>query len=77
MRTNAELLEDLHSMSFLPKAFFKHDTSFNGILLDSGFLAAAIQQCVGHFTFQEAFDRTGRILNVRPSENQQNKTNKK
>ena len=57
-RTNGELLDELRTLPFLPEGFFKPDTSFNGVLLDNAYLANAIQMCVGHMTFQEAFDRT-------------------
>jgi len=41
-----------------------NNKSFNGVYLVTATLRKAIMECAGHETFQEAFDRTGRILNV-------------
>jgi TAG lipase/steryl ester hydrolase/phospholipase A2/LPA acyltransferase len=71
-RTDAELAEVFAKLDEFDISFFNNSRALElvhsflqkGVLHDMSFLQRKLKQLLGNYTFLEAYERTGRILNV-------------
>ena len=71
-RNDAELVDLMEKFYYLDLTFFNNSSIFQilkhliskGSLHDIGFLAYRLRALLGDYTFQEAYEKSGRILNV-------------
>ena len=72
VRTNEELIETFHHLDEMDLSFFNDHKTINliknflekGYLYDDETLIQKLRIVLGEYTFKEAYERTGRILNV-------------